>query len=163
MSGLCGLTHNRALQVPARDVRRETDSQELPLGAGTSLRLEMGRDKQSYCRSWHLGCCHPGPVVFYTHFGEEQGGSRALAQQRAELFSEAGVWCQSCWDVPHLPVVQEGHRGAVALVPVVGVAGLWLLAGVALLGLLDRPTQINFYRLTISAAEREGKYNKCEE
>lgn len=56
-----------ALQVCARDTRRETDSQELLWGDGMGLRSEMGRDKLGYCR--HLGCCHPGPVVLYIHFG----------------------------------------------------------------------------------------------
>lgn len=64
--------------------------------------------------------------------------------------------------MPHLPVVQEGHGGAVALVPVVGVAGLWLLTGIALLGLVDCPTQLDFYGLTVFAAGRNGEWNKCE-
>lgn len=80
----------------------------------------------------------------------------------AELLSKAGGWCQSCWNVPHPPVVQEWHRGAVALVPVVGVAGLWFLARVALLCLVDCPTQLNFYGFTTFAAGRDGKQNKCE-
>lgn len=103
-----------------------------------------------------MSCCHPGPLVLYRHFGEDLGGSKALAQQRAKLLGKAGGWCQSCWDMPHLPVVQERHGGAVALVPVVGVAGLRLLTGVALLGLVDRPTQINFCGLTIFAEVTEA-------
>lgn len=80
------------------------------------------------------------------------GGS---GKQKAELLGEAGVRGQSCWHLHHLPVVQQGHRGAVALVPVVGVARLSFLTGVALLGLVDGPTQVNFYGLTIFAAGRE--------
>lgn len=60
-------------------------------------------------------------------------------------------------------MVQQGHRGAVALIPVVGVACLRFFTGVALLGLVDGPTQINFYGFTIFAAGRDGKWNKCEE
>lgn len=64
-SGLCGVRHSMALQIHAR----ETESQELLLGDGMRLRLEMGRDKLGYCRGKHLGCCHPGAVVLYIHLG----------------------------------------------------------------------------------------------
>lgn len=64
--------------------------------------------------------------------------------------------------MPHLAVVQQRHRGRVALVPVIGVAGLLLIARVALLHLVDHPTELNFCGFTISAAGRDGKY-KCEE
>lgn len=63
------LRHSLALQLCARNTRREAESQELLLGDGTSLRLEMGRDKLGYCRGQHLGCCHPGTVVLYIHLG----------------------------------------------------------------------------------------------
>lgn len=120
---------------------------------------EVGNGKRQVGLLWGpaFRCCHPATVVLYIHFGEELGGTKALAQQRAELLSEAGGRRQSCWNLPHLPVVQERHRGAVALVPVISVAGLWFLTGVALLGLVDCPTQLNFYGVTIFAAGRDGK------
>lgn len=84
---------------------------------------EVGNGKRQVGLLWGpaFRCCHPATVVLYIHFGEERGGTKALAQQRAELLGEAGGRRQSCWNLPHLPVVQERHRGAVALVPVVSV------------------------------------------
>lgn len=62
-----------------------------------------------------------------------------------------------------LPVVDEGEGCGVALVPVVGIAGFWLVAGGALLGLVYLTTQLNFYRITFFAAGRDEEQKKYSE
>lgn len=49
------------------------------------------------------------------------------------------------------PVVDKREGCGVAFVPVVGVAGFWLVAGVALLGLVCLTPQLDFYRITFFA------------
>lgn len=74
-----------------------------------------------------------------------------------ELISIAGSWCQNCWNFSYLAVVEERGGRGVALVPVVGVAGLRLIAKVALLGLVYLTTQLDFYGIAFSAARRDGE------
>lgn len=62
-----------------------------------------------------------------------------------------------------LPVVDEWEGCGVALFPVVGVAGFWLVAGGALLGLVYLTTQLNFYRITFFAAGRDEEQKKYSE
>lgn len=156
-SGLCALRHSMALQVPARDTRRDMDSQELLLGDGTGGRLQMGRD-----RLGHWGCWHPGALMMWIGTGCCGALTQGAAPSRAQLLGEAGGGSERGRGVLHLAVVQQRHGGGVALVPVVGVAGLRLLARVALLHLVDHPTQLNFCGFAVSAAGRDGKY-KWEE
>lgn len=65
-----------------------------------------------------------------------------------------------------LPVVDEWEGCGVALFPVVGVAGFWLVAGGALLGLVYLTTQLNFYRITFfaefgHAVDKSGSERGC--
>lgn len=82
---------------------------------------------------------------------------KALAWQWIELVSVAGRGCQSCLNIPDLPVVAEWEGCGVALVPVVGIAGFRFVAGGALLSLVYLTTQLNFYRIAFFAARRDGE------
>lgn len=82
-----------ALQVRARGTRRDTESQELLLGDGTSLRLEMGRDKLGYCRSQHLGAAMQ-VLWCSTHIWDRKGGAPRLWHSRGPSYwakQESGV------------------------------------------------------------------------
>lgn len=94
----------------------------------------------------------------YTYiFDRNTDCDEALVKQWLELIGVAGCWCQNCLNIFCFSVVEEWEGCGVALVPVVGIAGLRFIAGGALLGLVYLTTQLNFNGIAFFAARRESK------